>query len=396
MVDFSLTAEQQAVRKTAREFAENEIAPIAREAEETETWPEDVWEAAVDAGLVGADIPEEYGGAGMGTLESVLVVEELSRVDAGVAAALGTDFGTGMIEEYGTEAQKEWILGGVASGEVITAMANTEPSHGSDAASIETSAERDTSERSSASPASTEATQDGDEYVIDGVKTFTTHGSIADVILTMCRTSAGGHDGISAILVETDRDGLEVESEIHKMGWNATETTQLRFDGVRVPEANLVGQEDLGFYQLMDFFEVERVGVAAGALGIAAGCLDEAVGYAHDREQFGRPIKQFQAIQHKLADMAVKTEHARRLVYDAAARIDDGDSPRKLASMAKLSASEVAEEVASDAVQIHGGNGYTRDYPVERQYRHAKIYQIGEGTSEIQRSIIAEELLAER
>jgi alkylation response protein AidB-like acyl-CoA dehydrogenase len=379
MVDFSLTAEQQAVRDTAREFAENEIAPIAREAEETETWPADVWEAAVEAGLVGADIPETYGGAGMGTLESVLVVEELSRVDAGVAAALGTDFGTGMVEEYGTEAQKEWILRGVASGDVITAMANTEPSHGSDAASIETTAEKA-----------------GDEYVIDGVKTFTTHGTIADVILTMCRTSAGGHDGISAILVETDRDGLEVESEIHKMGWNATETTQLRFDGVRVPTENLVGQEDLGFYQLMDFFEVERVGVAAGALGIAAGCLEQAVEYAHDREQFGRPIKEFQAIQHKLADMAVKTENARRLVYDAAARIDDGESPRKLASMAKLYASESAEEVASEAVQIHGGNGYTRDYPVERQYRHAKIYQIGEGTSEIQRSIIAEELLAEQ
>jgi alkylation response protein AidB-like acyl-CoA dehydrogenase len=377
MVDFSLTAEQRAVRETAREFAEEEIAPVAREAEETETWPEAVWEKAVEAGLVGADIPEEYGGAGMGTLESVIVAEELSRVDAGVAAALGTDFGTGMIEEYGTESQQEWILGGVASGEVITAMANTEPSHGSDAASIETSAEKE-----------------GDEYVIDGVKTFTTHGTIADVILTMCRTGEGGHDGISAILVETDRDGLEVESEIHKMGWNATETTQLRYDDVRVPAENLVGQENLGFYQLMDFFEHERVGVAAGALGIAQGCLEEAIDYAQDREQFGRPIKKYQAIQHKLADMGVQTENARRLIYDAAARIDDGESPRKLASMAKLYASEIAEEVASDAIQIHGGNGYTRDYPVERQYRHAKIYQIGEGTSEIQRSIIAEELLA--
>ncbi len=378
MVDFSLTAEQAAVRKTAREFATNEVAPVAREAEETETWPEAVWEAAVEAGLVGVDIPEAYGGPGMGTLESVLVAEELSRVDAGVAAALGTDFGTGMVEAYGTEAQKEWILGGVASGAVITAMANTEPSHGSDAAAIETSAKRV-----------------GEEYVIDGVKTFTTHGTIADVILTMCRTAEGGHDGISAILVETDRDGLEVESEIHKMGWNATETTQLRFDDVHVPAENLVGEEDLGFYQLMDFFEVERVGVAAGALGIAQGCLDEAVEYAHEREQFDRPIKEFQAIQHKLADMGLKVENARRLIYDAAARIDDGESPRKLASMAKLYASEIAEEVASDAIQIHGGNGYTRDFPVERQYRHAKIYQIGEGTSEIQRSIIAEELLAE-
>jgi alkylation response protein AidB-like acyl-CoA dehydrogenase len=162
---------------------------------------------------------------------------------------------------------------------------------------------------------------------------------------------------------------------------------------VRVPAENLVGEEDRGFYQLMDFFEHERVGVAAGALGIAQGCLEEAVAYAKEREQFGRPIRKFQAIQHKVADMGVKVENARHLVYDAAARLDAGETPRKLASMAKLHASEVAEEVASDAVQIHGGNGYTRDYPVERQYRHAKIYQIGEGTSEIQRNIIAQELL---
>ena len=376
MVDFSLTEEQRAVRRSAREFADNEIEPVAREAEETGRWPEEVWEAAIDAGFVGVRIPEEYGGAGMGSVASTIVAEELSRADAGVAAAIATDFGTGMVERYGTEAQREWILEGVATGEVISAMANTEPSHGSDAAAIETQAERD-----------------GDEYVIDGVKTYTSHGTIADVVLTMCRTGEAGHGGISAFLVETDREGFEVESEIHKMGWNATETAQLRYDGVRVPAENLVGEEDRGFYQLMDFFEHERVGVAAGALGIAQGCLEEAVAYAKEREQFGRPIRKFQAIQHKVADMGVKVENARHLVYDAAARLDAGETPRKLASMAKLHASEVAEEVASDAIQIHGGNGYTRDYPVERQYRHAKIYQIGEGTSEIQRNIIAQELL---
>ncbi|WP_092692675.1 acyl-CoA dehydrogenase family protein [Halorientalis regularis] len=375
-MDFSLTEEQRAVRQTAREFAENEIEPVAREHEESGEWPREVWETAVDAGLIGVSIPEEYGGAGMGQIEASIFAEEIARADAGMLAAIGTEFGTRMIAEYGTEAQKEWILTGITSGELIGALGNTEPDHGSDAASIETTAEKD-----------------GDEYVIDGVKTFITHGSIADYVLTMCRTGVEGHAGISAIVVETDRDGFEVESNIHKMGWNASDTAQLRYDGVRVPEENLVGYEDAGFYQLMEFFEEERVGIAAQALGIAQRCLDEAVEYVGERTQFDRKLEEFQAVQHTLADMAVKVENARRLTYDAAARIDRDEKPTKLASMAKLYASEVAEEVASDAMQLHGGNGYTRDYPVERQYRHAKLYQIGEGASAIQRNIIAKELL---
>ncbi len=379
MVDFSFNEEQRAVRDTAREFAEEEeVAPRAREAEDTGEWPRDVWEKAVETGLVGVDVPEEYGGAGMGAVERSLMVEEISKVDAGMLAALGTTFGSRMIAEYGSEEQKDRILRGLTSGDLIGAMANTEPSHGSDAASIETRAEKD-----------------GDEYVIDGVKTFVTHGTICDYALTMCRTGDedSGHAGISAFIVESDRDGFEVESEIHKMGWNASETAQIRLDGVRVPEDNLVGHENMGFYQLMEFFEAERVGIAAQALGIAQGCLNHTVDYVEQREQFDREIMKFQAVQHKVAGMAVKVENARRLTYDAAAHLDDGEKPTKLASMAKLYASEIAEEVASDAVQLHGGNGYTRDYPVERQFRHTKIYQIGEGTSEIQRNIIAGELL---
>lgn len=391
MIDFSLTEEQRAVRQTAREFAENEIEPVAREHEESGEWPEAVWETAVDAGLIGVSIPEEYGGAGMGQIEASIFAEEIARADAGMLAAIGTEFGTRMIAEYGTEEQKEWILEGITSGELIGALGNTEPEHGSDAASIETTAEK--REASASERSGVAAEKDGDEYVIDGVKTFITHGSIADYVLTMCRTGVEGHAGISAIIVETDRDGFEVESQIHKMGWNASDTAQLRYDGVRVPEENLVGYEDAGFYQLMEFFEEERVGIAAQALGIAQRCLDEAVDYVGERSQFDRKLEQFQAVQHTLADMAVKVENARRLTYDAAARIDRDEKPTKLASMAKLYASEVAEEVASDAMQLHGGNGYTRDYPVERQYRHAKLYQIGEGTSEIQRNIIAKELL---
>ncbi|MFB6207419.1 MAG: acyl-CoA dehydrogenase family protein [Haloglomus sp.] len=393
MVDFGFSEEERAVRQTAREFAENEIAPVARHHEETGEWPREVWEKAVDVGLVGGSIPQEYGGAGLSQVEACLFAEEICRVDAGMLAAIGTEFGTRMISEYGTEEQKEWILRGVANGDLIGALGNTEPEHGSDAASIETTAERDTGERSSTSPAVPEAQQDGDEYVIDGVKTFITHGTIADYVLTMCRTGGPGHGGISAIIVETDRDGFEVEREIDKLGWNASETAQLRYDGVRVPEENLVGNENTGFYQLMEFFEAERVGIAAQALGIAQGCLEETIDYVSQREQFDRELREFQAVQHTVADMAMKVELARRLVYDAAQRVDDGEKPTKLASMAKLYASEIAEEVASDAIQLHGGNGYTREYPVERHYRHTKIYQIGEGASEIQRNIIAKELL---
>ncbi len=376
MVDFSISEQERAIRQTAREFAENEIAPVARHHEETGEWPEEVWEKAVDAGLVGGTIPEEYGGAGLSQVETCLFMEEICRVDAGMLAAIGTEFGTRMIREYGTDEQKEWILRGVAEGELIGALGNTEPNHGSNAAGIETTAEKD-----------------GDEYVINGVKTFITHGTIADYVLTMCRTGDEGHSGISAIIVETDRDGFEVESEIHKLGWNASETAQLRYDDVRVPEENLVGYEDAGFYQLMEFFEEERVGIAAQALGIAQGCLEETVDYVKQREQFDRELREFQAVQHKVAEMGMKVELARRLVYDAAQRVDDGEKPTKLASMAKLYASEIAEAVASDAIQLHGGNGYTTDYPVERHYRHTKIYQIGEGASEIQRNIIAKELL---
>ena len=376
MVDFSLTEEQRAVRDAVREFAREEVEPVAREHEESGEWPEEVWEKAIEADLVGLGIPEEFGGAGMGQVEAAIFADEVAYADAGILAAIGTSFGTRMVAEYGTREQKEWILEGVASGDLIGALGNTEPEHGSDAASIETTAERD-----------------GDEYVIDGEKTFITHGSIADYVLTMCRTGGEGHGGISAIIVETDREGFEVEREIETMGWNASDTAQLRYDSVRVPADNLVGQENRGFYQLMEFFEEERVGIAAQALGIARRCLDEATEYVGEREQFGQAVGEFQAVQHTIAEMAVKVENAKRLTYDAAARVDRDEKPTKLASMAKLYASEVAEEVASDAIQLHGGNGYTREYPVERQYRHAKIYQIGEGTSEIQKNIIAGELL---
>ncbi len=376
MVDFTLSAQERAIRDTAREFAENEIAPVARHHEETGEWPQKVWEKAVDAGLVGGSIPEEYGGAGLSQLEACLFMEEIARVDAGMLAAIGTEFGTRMIEAYGTDAQKDWILRGVANGDLIGALGNTEPEHGSNAAGIETTAE-----------------PDGDDYLINGVKTFITHGTIADYVLTMCRTGDPGHGGISAIIVETDRDGFEVESEIEKLGWNASETAQLRYTDVRVPQENLVGTENAGFYQLMEFFEQERVGIGAQALGIAQGCLDETIAYVNQREQFDRKLQEFQAVQHTVADMALHVELARRLVYDAASRVDAGEKPTKLASMAKLYASEIAETVASDAIQLHGGNGYTRDYPVERHYRHTKIYQIGEGTSEIQRNIIADEIL---
>jgi len=280
---------QRAVQETARKFAENEVAQIAREVDEEERWPRKVWEKAVETGLVGVEIPTEYGGAGMGTLEAALVSEEIARVDAGVRAALITDFGTRMITNYGNKTQKEKILRGVANGNLIGAMANTEPSHGSDAANIETRAKKD-----------------GDKYVINGVKTFISQASVADYVLTMCRTSDEGRDGISAFIVETDQEGFEIKTTFKKMGWNASPTAQIRYNDVRVPAENLVGTEGEGFYQLMEFFEEERVLIGAQALGIAKGCLGEAIDYAKDREQFGQSISEFQAIKHKLADMALK------------------------------------------------------------------------------------------
>ncbi|MFC6717486.1 acyl-CoA dehydrogenase family protein [Natrialbaceae archaeon GCM10025810] len=379
-MEFGLTEEQQQIREEVRRFAENEIVPEAEKYDEEETFPHEIVDEAAEMGLVGASIPVEYGGAGYSTLESVLIAEELFSYDPGIALSImACSFGTEAIREFGTEEQKERFLEPVALGEKISGAAISEPDTGSDVSSVSTRAEKD-----------------GDEWVINGNKMWITNGSVGDFFVVLCKTNPdaeGRYNGFSQIVVESDRDGFKADKITGKMGIRASDTAELIFDDVRVPEDNLIGTKDAAFMQQMQFFDATRVGVAAQGVGIAKGATREALAYAQDREQFGKPIAEFQAIQHKLADMATRTEAARNLTYKAAWHVDQGDNITKLASMAKEYTSRVAVDVANEAVQIHGGSGFVNDFPVERFYRDSKITQIYEGTTEIQKNIIARELL---
>jgi len=332
-------------------------------------------------GLVGSSIPVEYGGAGYDYLTNIILVEELFAADPGIGLCISSAaFGADALEAFGTEEQKEEYLRPVAEGEAIMGSAISEPDVGSDVSSVSTSAELD-----------------GDEWVIDGNKMWITNGTVGDYFVVLCQTdpdAEGRYNGFSQILVESDRDGFEAEKITGKLGIRASDTAELIFDGVRVPEENLLGTRGGGFLQLMQFFDETRTAVAAQGVGIARGAAERALDYAQEREQFDRPISEFQAIQHKLADMHTKTEAARQLTYKSAWSVDHADEDlTQLASMAKEYASRVAVEVADEAVQIHGGAGYVNDFDVERFYRDAKITQIYEGTSEIQKNIIARELL---
>ena len=379
-MEFGLTEEQQQIREEVQRFAENEIVPEAETFDEEETFPHEIVDKAAEMGLVGASIPVEYGGAGYSTLETVLIAEELFSYDPGIALSImACSFGTEAIEAFGTEEQKERFLEPVAMGEKISGAAISEPDTGSDVSSVSTRAEKD-----------------GDEWVINGNKMWITNGSVGDFFVVLCKTNPdaeGRYNGFSQIVVESDRDGFEADKITGKMGIRASDTAELIFDDVRVPEENLIGTKDAAFMQQMQFFDATRVGVAAQGVGIAKGATREALEYAQDREQFGKPISEFQAIQHKLADMATETEAARNLTYKAAWHVDQGDDITKLASMAKEYASRVAVDAANEAVQIHGGSGYVNDFPVERFYRDAKITQIYEGTTEIQKNVVARELL---
>ena len=379
-MSFELTAEQRAIREAVREFGESEIRPIAKEYNEAERYPEELRQAAAELDLVAPHIPEAYGGAGMDWVSTVIVTEELWRADPGVGGSIAAaDFGTGMILEYGDEWMREAWLPRVTGGETPIATCISEPAHGSNVAGMSTRAERD-----------------GDEYVINGDKMWITNGTVADVYIVMAKTSPeDGHAGITAFLTEADRDGIEASRITNKLGIHAQDTAEVRFDGLRVPAENVVGEVDRGFYQLMEFFAPARADVAGQATGVAQAALDAAVAYATEREQFDQPIAEFQAIRHKLAEMATDIEAARSLAYRAGAAIDAGDTDEatRLASMAKLFASEHAVDVTDEAVQVHGGAGYVDDHPVERHYRDARITKIYDGTSEIQKNIIAEQYL---
>jgi alkylation response protein AidB-like acyl-CoA dehydrogenase len=380
-MDFELSDEQKQIRDEVRRFAENEIAPVAQEYDVEEKFPFEVLETAAEMGMTGANIPMEYGGADYSSLDTAIIVEEMFAVDPGIALSItATTFGSDALTEYGTEEQKEKFLQPIATGDAIMGAAISEPDTGSDVSSVSTSAEKD-----------------GDEWVINGNKMWITNGSVGDFFVVLCQTNPdaeGRYNGFSQIIVESDRDGFTSDKITGKLGIRASDTAELIFDNVRVPEENLVGTRGAGFLQLMQFFDITRTMVAAQAVGIAKGAAERALDYAQEREQFGRPIGDFQAIQHKIADMHTQTEAARQLTYKSAWSVDNSDEQlTTLASMAKEFASRIAVECANEAVQIHGGSGYVNDFDVERLYRDAKITQIYEGTTEIQKNIIARELM---
>jgi alkylation response protein AidB-like acyl-CoA dehydrogenase len=381
-MEFGLTEEQKQIREEVRKFAENEVKPVATEYDREEKYPHDVIDEAAKMGLTGSQIPVEYGGAGYSTIENMLIAEELFAADPGVGlCVLSTSFGTESIEMFGTEEQKEEYLAPIARGEKISGAAISEPHAGSDVSSISTSAEKD-----------------GDEWVINGNKMWITNGTVADFVVALCQTdpdAEGRYNGFSQIIIETDRDGFDADKITGKMGIRASDTAELIFDDVRVPEENLVGTRGAGFLQQMQFFDATRTGVAAQGVGIARGAAERALEYADEREQFGQPIGEFQAIQHKLSDMFTKIEAARLLTLKSAWAVEndaDDENMTKLASMAKEYASRVAVDVTNEALQIHGGAGYVDDFDAERFYRDAKITQIYEGTTEIQKNIIAREI----
>jgi acyl-CoA dehydrogenase len=380
-MDFSLSEEQEQLREEVRRFAENEIRPVATEYDTEEKYPHEVMDKAADMGLLGAHFPMEYGGVGYTPLENALMIEELFAVDPGIALCVtSAGFGAEAIIEYGTEEQKDRFLPPITEGESVMGAAISEPDVGSDVSSVSTRAEKD-----------------GDEWVLNGNKMWITNGSVGDYFVVMCETDPDADDryaGFSQIIVESHRDGFDADKITGKLGIRASDTAELILDDVRVPEENLVGTRGMGFLQLMQFFDETRTAVAAQGVGIAKGACEQALEYAQEREQFGRDISEFQAIQHKLADMHIQTEAARNLTYKSAWSVENESGQlTALASMAKEFGSRVATHCADEAVQIHGGAGFVNDHDVERLYRDSKITQIYEGTTEIQKNIVARELL---
>jgi alkylation response protein AidB-like acyl-CoA dehydrogenase len=378
-MNFRWSEEHEMMRKMVRDFAETEITPWIESMEEEERFPREVVQALADNGMMGIPIPEEWGGAGADYTSYILTLEELSRVSAtvGVILAVHTSVGTVPILRFGSDDQKKKYIEKLATGQLLGAFALTEPGAGSDASGIRTTAVR----------------QD-DYYILNGSKVFITNGGEADTYITFAVTdSSKGKDGISAFIIEKETPGFKVGKKEKKMGLNGSNTVELSFEDARVPSAQLLGQEGEGLKIALANLNGGRIGIAAQALGIATAALEHATAYATERVQFGKSISSLQAIQFKLADMATMVEAARLLVYQAAFLYQEGKPCAKQASMAKQFASDAAMKVSTEAVQVFGGYGYTRDYPVERFFRDAKITQIYEGTNEIQRLVVAKELL---
>ena len=372
-----LTPEQEAIRETVREFAVEEVRPTAREADEMESFPEDVWDGLADIGLTAMTVPEEYGGLDVDGMTYAVCNEELAYGQLSVATALSVHcLATSCIAEFGDDDQKERWLPEMADGRPVGAFALSEPDAGSNPAEM-----------------SAEARREGDEYVIDGTKQWITNGVRSGVVVLFAKTRSDDPGTVTQFVVPKDADGLEVGKKEEKLGLRASDTTSLILDDVRIPAANRLTPEGRGLSAALSILTGGRVGIAAQAVGLAQSALDAAVDYADDREQFGGAVSDIQAIRQKLAEMYTKTQAGRTLTYDAARRLDEGRPPSMAASTAKYFASEAAVDVTNEAVQIHGGYGYTTDFPVERLYRDAKITTIYEGTSQIQKKVIARELL---
>jgi alkylation response protein AidB-like acyl-CoA dehydrogenase len=380
-MEFELNKTQKQIQKAVRDFCKGEFdKELALELESKHEFPTLIWQKAGEIGLLGAHYPVEYSGQGLGCLEDILVIEELCRGDSTIGSAVAlAAFASELILHYGSDEQKEKWLPKVAEAKVLSAGAFTEPDHGSDITAMNTT-----------------AMKDGDEWIINGGKTFITNGGLAGFYNVLCQTdpnASPSYRGLSVILVEADREGVSATDVGQKMGIRMMATAEVTFKEVRVPLKNLIGEENKGFYHVLHFFDESRIQIAAQALGTAQGAYDRALAYVKKREQFGKKIAQFQATQHKLADMATKIELARLITYKAAWNFDQGRIDPKLTSMAKMFAARTAVEVADEAIQLMGGYGYMAEYEVERYYRDAKICEIYEGTKEIQKNTIASGLL---
>jgi alkylation response protein AidB-like acyl-CoA dehydrogenase len=379
-MDFRETEEQVLLRRSVREFAETEIRPHVREWDETQHFPAEIIPALADLGLLGIQIPEQYGGAGMSAIDYCICIEELARVDPGLALSVAAHNGlcSSHILMFGTEAQKQRFLVPLARGEKVGAWGLTEATSGSDAAGMRTT-----------------ATRAGECWVLNGSKQFTTHGRVGQVLVAMAVTDrSAGSKGISAFIVEQGTPGMSAGKKEDKIGMRASDTSEVLFDNCRIPADQLLGEEGQGFVGTMQVLDAGRIGIAALSVGLAQGAYEAALRYAQERKAFGKTISAFQAIQWKLADNATRIEAARLLTYRAAYLKQRGGRTTLESSMAKLYASEIAVKAADDCVQIHGGYGFVKDYPAEKYFRDVKLLTIGEGTSEIQRLVIARQLLA--
>jgi len=378
---FRLTPEQKDIKQAAREFAEKEFTDVARDLDDNERFDDSLWKKTAENGFLGVFIPEEYGGAGLGHFEQCLIIEEFARVDGGIAQSMvASYFGTQMIKLFGTEAQKEKYLPPVCNGTWRAGMASTEPDAGSDVAAIATTAKKE-----------------GADYVINGTKMFITNANIGNYLVVLCLTDPKNpktHNRMSTIIVETDRPGYEASKLHGKLSIRCSDTGEVAFKDLRVPVANLIGQEGKGFYQLMEFFNRARLdGGGALAIGTAQGALDKAISHVKKRRAFGAPLASLQIVQAKIAEMATLVEAGRSLLYRAALSVDAGEIDPALVAMAKWYTCEIAVKVADEAIQLHGGYGILKEYGVEHYWRDAKVFEIFEGTKEVEKVLIGKKLL---